>query len=102
MRNKNLIAGPELRTAKTLCDKIYGFRGAAGQYYFRTACCIDEFAQFVSGAFVCVGCPATKRVYAAVYVGMVLTLVAGYGVNDDRRLLCGCRAVEVSQWLTID
>ncbi len=87
VRDEYFVAGSEVWPAETLCDQVNGLRGAAREYDFSRAGCIDEAAERFAGAFVGVGRPVAQRMHASMDVGMIVALIARHRIDDYRWLL---------------
>ncbi len=97
----DLVAFVQTRAAKALRDEVDRLGRAAGQHDFAAGFRIDESDDLVARALEGFRGAAAQFVYAAMYVGMVLALIARDRVNDGDRLLSGRRAIEIDQRMPV-
>ena len=98
----DLVAAADVLAAPRIRDEVDRLGRVAGEDDLVAVRRVDEPPDAGAGLLVLGRRLLADRVDAAMDVGVVLAVVVGQRIDDDRRLLAGRRGVEVDQRVPVD
>jgi len=91
------IARPQVGAAPRSGDEVDALGGVAREDYLAVGARVDERADLLTRTLVGIRRSLAEGVNAAVYVGVIMRVVGGHGVDDLARLLAAGRGIQKDQ-----
>ena len=98
---EHLVTSLHLTLAERASHQVDGLGSATRKDYLFYLLRIDKLAYLLTSSLMQVGSLLRQIMHATMHIGINVKILVAHSIEHTQGFLCGCRIVQINQWLTI-